>query len=243
MPWAGRSAVMGHDWKGADVVGSAERRPARVAVVGVGNVGASFAYALPWSGLAAEIVLIDANRDRAEGEAMDLNHAVPFAHPTRIWAGEYADCAGAAVTVIAAGANQKPGETRLDLLAKNAAIFRQIVPRWHRRRLPEPANRHRPGRGGAGAAPDAVAGGAGRVAPGGGGAARQHRPSGRAIASYFSLIRPLLPTHGSKWAEIRAPLPTSEDAGLFHGSESGLERKFEAQSMLRNQGNLDEAWS
>lgn len=104
------------------------RPAARVAIVGVGNVGATFAYALLLSGLAAEIVLIDVNRGRAEGEAMDLNHAVPFAHPTRIWAGEYADCAGAAVTVITAGANQRPVETRLDLVQKNAAIFREIVP-------------------------------------------------------------------------------------------------------------------
>jgi L-lactate dehydrogenase len=102
--------------------------PTRVAVIGVGNVGATFAYALLLSGLTTEIVLIDVNRARAEGEAMDLNHAVPFARPTRIWAGDYTDCAGAAVTVIAAGAAQKPGETRLDLVRKNAAIFRQIVP-------------------------------------------------------------------------------------------------------------------
>ncbi len=102
--------------------------PNRVAIVGVGNVGASFAYALLLSGLAAEIVLIDANARRAEGEAMDLQHAVPFAKPTRVWAGNYADCAGAAVTVLAAGAAQKPGETRLDLVRKNAAIFGQVVP-------------------------------------------------------------------------------------------------------------------
>jgi L-lactate dehydrogenase len=102
--------------------------PNRVAVVGLGNVGASFAYALLLSGLAAEIVLIDVNHAKAEGEAMDLNHAVPFAKPTRIWAGTYEDCAGAAVTVIAAGANQKPGETRLDLVHKNANIFSAIVP-------------------------------------------------------------------------------------------------------------------
>ncbi len=102
--------------------------PIRVAVVGVGNVGATFAYALLLSGLATEIVLIDVNRARAEGEAMDLNHAVPFARPTRIWAGDYTDCGGAAVTVIAAGAAQKPGETRLDLVKKNVAIFGQIVP-------------------------------------------------------------------------------------------------------------------
>jgi L-lactate dehydrogenase len=105
-----------------------QAQPAKVAIVGTGNVGATFAYALLLSGLAAEIVLIDANRARAQGEAMDLNHTVPFTHPTRIWAGDYADCAGAIVTVLAAGAGQKPGETRLDLVKKNAAIWREIVP-------------------------------------------------------------------------------------------------------------------
>jgi L-lactate dehydrogenase len=89
-------------------------RPLRVAIVGVGNVGATFAYALLTTGAVAEIVLIDLNRAKAEGEAMDLNHAVPFIHPTRVWAGDYSDCAGAAVTVLSAGASQKPGETRLD---------------------------------------------------------------------------------------------------------------------------------
>jgi L-lactate dehydrogenase len=102
--------------------------PVRVAIVGVGNVGATFAYALLLSGLASEIVLIDANRAKAEGEAMDLNHAVPFTHPTRLWAGDYPDCSGALVTVLAAGASQKPGETRLDLIKKNAAIWRTIIP-------------------------------------------------------------------------------------------------------------------
>jgi L-lactate dehydrogenase len=105
-----------------------ERHPTRIAIVGTGNVGSTFAYALLLSGLAAEIVLIDANRARAEGEAMDLNHAEPFAHPTTIWAGDYPECAGAAVTVVAAGTAQKPGETRLDLLQRNADIFAQIVP-------------------------------------------------------------------------------------------------------------------
>jgi len=100
----------------------------RVAVVGTGNVGSTFAYALLLSGLASEIVLIDVNRARAEGEAMDLNHTEPFAKPTRIWAGEYPDCAGAAVTVIAAGVGQKPGETRLELVKRNAAVFAQVVP-------------------------------------------------------------------------------------------------------------------
>src|SRR3954467_12358149 len=102
--------------------------PTRVAIVGVGMVGATFAYSLMFSGVAREIVLIDLNRARAEGEAMDLNHTAPFAQPVRIWAGDYADCAGAAVTVICAGAAQKPGETRLDLVKKNAGIFRSIVP-------------------------------------------------------------------------------------------------------------------
>ncbi len=102
--------------------------PTRVAIVGVGNVGATFAYHLLISGLASEIVLIDANQARAEGEAMDLMHTVPFSRPTRIWAGSYADCAGAAVTVITAGSAQRPGETRLDLAARNTHIFRQIIP-------------------------------------------------------------------------------------------------------------------
>jgi len=102
-------------------------RPTRVAVVGVGNVGATFAYALLLSGLAAEIVLIDSNHAKAEGEAMDLNHTVPFAYPTRVWAGDYSDCAGATVTVLAAGSNQKPGETRLDLIKRNVSIWRNIV--------------------------------------------------------------------------------------------------------------------
>ncbi|MGZ5234634.1 MAG: lactate/malate family dehydrogenase, partial [Burkholderiales bacterium] len=82
-----------------------DRKPIRIAVVGTGNVGSTFAYALLLGGLAAEIVLIDANKAKAEGEAMDLNHAVPFAPNTNIWAGDYADCAGAIVTVISAGVN------------------------------------------------------------------------------------------------------------------------------------------
>jgi L-lactate dehydrogenase len=103
-------------------------RPAKIAIVGVGLVGSTFAYSLLLSGLASEIVLVDVNRERAEGEAMDLNHAVPFAHPTRIRAGAYLDCEGAAITVIAAGTAQKPGESRLDLVRRNAGIFGQIVP-------------------------------------------------------------------------------------------------------------------
>jgi L-lactate dehydrogenase len=102
--------------------------PTRVAIIGTGNVGATFAYSLLSSGLSSEIVLIDANQAKAEGEAMDLMHAVPLGRPTRVWAGSYADCAGAAVTVVTAGTAQRPGETRLDLAARNTEIFRQIIP-------------------------------------------------------------------------------------------------------------------
>lgn len=104
------------------------RHPSWVAIVGAGNVGATFAYALMLSGLASEIVLIDANQAKAVGEAMDLNHAVPLASPCKIWAGSYEDCAGAVVTVITAGSAQRPGETRLDLVQRNTNIFRHIVP-------------------------------------------------------------------------------------------------------------------
>jgi L-lactate dehydrogenase len=105
-----------------------DAHPTRIAVVGAGAVGSTFAFALLLSGLAAEIVLIDANERKAEGEAMDLAHAVPFARTAHVWSGRVEDCRGAAVTVIAAGAAQQPGETRIDLVRKNAAIFRSLVP-------------------------------------------------------------------------------------------------------------------
>ena len=101
--------------------------PIKVAVVGTGNVGASFAYALTLSGVAAEVVLVDANVAKAEGEAMDLIHSAPFAQTTKISAGDYDQCAGCAITVVTAGANQKPGEPRLDLARKNAGIFKSII--------------------------------------------------------------------------------------------------------------------
>ena len=103
-------------------------RSTRIAIVGTGNVGSTYAYALLLSGLASEIVLIDTNRAKAEGEAMDLNHAVTFAYPTRVWAGDYSDCADAAITVIAAGVSQRPGETRLDTISRNGEIWKQIIP-------------------------------------------------------------------------------------------------------------------
>jgi L-lactate dehydrogenase len=104
-------------------------RPTRIAIIGAGHVGATTAYTLLASGAVSEIVLIDSDHARAEGEAMDLNHAVPLMRPARVWAGDYADCAGAVVTIIAAGSGQEPGETRLDLVGRNAEIFREIVPR------------------------------------------------------------------------------------------------------------------
>ena len=101
----------------------------KVGLIGTGMVGASFAYSLMQRGLANELVLIDMDAARAEGEAMDLNHGLPFVRPMRIVAGDYADLADAEVIVICAGANQRPGETRLDLLKKNAGVFRDIVPK------------------------------------------------------------------------------------------------------------------
>ncbi|MBU1878437.1 MAG: L-lactate dehydrogenase [Chloroflexi bacterium] len=106
-----------------------EPHPHRIGIVGVGRVGATFAYALLLSGLVGEIVLINRDHKRAEGEAMDLNHAMPLSETVRIWAGDYPDCAGAAVVVVAAGTAQRPGETRLDLDQRNAAIMADIIPR------------------------------------------------------------------------------------------------------------------
>jgi L-lactate dehydrogenase len=91
-------------------------------------VGASAAFALVMNGVGRDIVLVDIDRKRAEAEANDLSHAVPFAHPLTVKAGNYADLVGAQVVVIAGGVAQKPGETRLELLQRNADVFRQIVP-------------------------------------------------------------------------------------------------------------------
>jgi L-lactate dehydrogenase len=108
--------------------GELELRPHKVAIVGTGKVGSTFAYALLLNGLVGQIVLIDIDHRRAEGEAMDLNHAVPLSHSVRIWAGDYSDTAGAEVVVVAAGVAQRPGETRLDLVKRNAAIFGDVIP-------------------------------------------------------------------------------------------------------------------
>jgi L-lactate dehydrogenase len=100
----------------------------RVAVIGTGFVGSSYAFALLNQGITEELVLIDLNKQKAEGDAMDLNHGLPFAPSyTKIWYGDYSECGKADIVVITAGANQKPGETRLDLVEKNTKIFKGIV--------------------------------------------------------------------------------------------------------------------
>ncbi len=99
----------------------------KAAVIGCGFVGSSTAFALMQSGLFSELILIDADADRAEGEALDISHGTPFARPMKIYAGTYKDISDAAIVIITAGANQKPDETRLDLVNKNTKIMRSIV--------------------------------------------------------------------------------------------------------------------
>jgi L-lactate dehydrogenase len=100
----------------------------KVGIVGSGFVGATAAYAMVMRGVGREIVLVDRNVRRAQAEADDILHAVPFAHSLEIHAGGYADLVGSDVVVLTAGVNQKPGETRLQLLARNADVFREVVP-------------------------------------------------------------------------------------------------------------------
>lgn len=101
--------------------------PRKVAVIGCGFVGSACAFALMQHGLYSDMVLIDANRARAEGEAEDIAHGLLFAKPMNIRAGDYADAADAAMAVVTAGANQKPGETRLDLVRRNSAIMLSVL--------------------------------------------------------------------------------------------------------------------
>lgn len=99
----------------------------KVSIIGTGFVGSTTAYTLMLNGLFSELVLIDVNVTKAKGEAMDLNHGLPFAKPVRIYQGTYEDSRDSDLIIITAGANQKPGETRIDLVHKNTAIFRDIV--------------------------------------------------------------------------------------------------------------------
>lgn len=100
----------------------------KAAMIGCGFVGSASAFALMQSGLFSELVLIDANHDKAEGEAIDIAHGLPFAGQMKIYAGDYDDIVDAAVIIVTAGAAQKPGETRLDLVNKNVNIFKSIIP-------------------------------------------------------------------------------------------------------------------
>lgn len=100
----------------------------KVGIVGTGMVGSTAAYAMVMRGVGREIVLVDIDQRRAQAEADDIFHAVPFAHALQVRAGDYADLAGSRVVVLTAGVSQRPGETRLHLLERNAAIFRQVIP-------------------------------------------------------------------------------------------------------------------
>lgn len=101
----------------------------KAAIIGCGFVGTSIAFSLVQKGIFSELVLIDANEKKAEGEAMDLSHGLPFTKPMEIKAGGYEDIADCAMLIITAGANQKPGETRLDLVHKNVEIYKNIIPK------------------------------------------------------------------------------------------------------------------
>jgi len=101
----------------------------KIGIVGSGLVGSTAAYALVMQGIGRRIVLVDLNKARAQAEADDIFHAVPFAHPMQVDAGDYNDLGGSRVVIITAGVSQKPGETRLQLLERNAAVFRDVVPK------------------------------------------------------------------------------------------------------------------
>ncbi|MFK8113791.1 MAG: L-lactate dehydrogenase [Rubripirellula sp.] len=101
----------------------------KIGIVGSGLVGSTAAYALVMQGIGREIVMLDLNHARADAEADDIFHAVPFANPLTIRSGNYSDLAESRVVIVAAGANQRPGETRLELLQRNADVFRDVIPK------------------------------------------------------------------------------------------------------------------
>jgi len=100
----------------------------RIGIVGTGMVGATAAYAMVMKGVGREIVLVDLDKQRAAAEKDDINHAVPFAHPIQVSSGDYSDLVGCKVVIVAAGVGQKPGETRLELLSRNAQVFKAVIP-------------------------------------------------------------------------------------------------------------------
>ncbi|KAA9006579.1 L-lactate dehydrogenase [Paenibacillus spiritus] len=102
-------------------------KPNRVVIIGTGAVGTTTAYTLLLRRRMPELVLIDVNHQKALGEALDMNHGMPFIGGVKLWAGTYEDCREADIIIVTAGASQKPGETRIDLLRKNISIFRDII--------------------------------------------------------------------------------------------------------------------
>ena len=100
----------------------------KVGIIGAGSVGSTTAFALIMRGVARKVVLIDANEKKAQAEAMDIAHATPFAYANKVKAGTYEDLKGCEIVIVTAGANQKPGETRIDLLGRNVKIFESIIP-------------------------------------------------------------------------------------------------------------------
>jgi len=104
----------------------------KVSIIGAGNVGVRYAYALMIENTAREIVLVDVARDRLEGEVMDLSHGAPYIRPVKVTAGDYADIRGSDLVVITAGAGQKPGQSRLDLIKANVELYRKIIPEIER---------------------------------------------------------------------------------------------------------------
>ena len=107
----------------------------KLIVIGCGFVGAASAFAIMQSGMFSEIVLIDADKSKAQGEALDISHGVPFAKPTKIYAGSYDDIEESCLIIITAGTSQKSGETRLDLVKENIAIFKSIIAEINKRRF------------------------------------------------------------------------------------------------------------
>lgn len=100
----------------------------KIGVVGCGQVGSASAYACVMSGVGTEIVLVDRNRELAQAQAEDILHATPFSSSINVTSGNYSDLAGAGIVMIAAGVGQSPGETRLDLLKRNADLFAEMIP-------------------------------------------------------------------------------------------------------------------
>jgi len=104
----------------------------KIGIVGCGFVGSTACYAMVLQGVGSEFVLVDINRKVADAHAQDILHATPFSHPARVHAGSYEDLVGAEIVVVAAGVSQKPNETRLQLLERNAQVFEDVIPQIRR---------------------------------------------------------------------------------------------------------------